>query len=104
MGRSHGRYESNGRTLGSTTRWPLAVESSLRSPAERYLRISSYHSPTLPVPHEERNVVAGARSPGFIRNRNRNLHHAFFGPGTTAEPFCRLEKLGDRPIFTCLQT
>ena len=32
------------------------------------------------------------------------LHHAFFGPGTTVEPFCRLEKLGDRPIFTCLQT
>ena len=32
------------------------------------------------------------------------LDHAFFGPGTTAEPFCRLEKLGGRPIFTCLQT
>ena len=32
------------------------------------------------------------------------LDHAFFGPGTTVEPFCRLEKLGDRPIFTCLQT
>ena len=28
---------------------------------------------TLPVPPEERNVVAGARSPGFIRNRNRNF-------------------------------
>jgi hypothetical protein len=51
MGRSHGRYESNGRTLGSTTRWPLAVESSLRSPAERYLRISSYHSPTIADPY-----------------------------------------------------
>ena len=32
------------------------------------------------------------------------LDDAFFGPGTTVEPFCRLEKLGDRPIFTCLQT
>ena len=34
----------------------------------------------------------------------RSLYHAFFGPGTTVEPFCRLEKLGDRSIFTCLQT
>ena len=36
--------------------------------------------------------------------RFEELNHAFFGPGTTVEPFCRLEKLGDRPIFTCLQT
>ena len=52
--RDHGeiaRPLRNGRTLGSTTRWPLAVESSLRSPAERYLRISSYHSPTIADPY-----------------------------------------------------
>jgi len=47
---------------------------------------------------------ASVASHGIYMKRAARLNHAFFGPGTTAEPFCRLEKLGDRPIFVCLQT
>ena len=64
--------------------------------------------------HVERRAMRGAPArfqgvalPECVRRgpqRQLGVDHAFFGPGTTVEPFCRLEKLGDRPIFTCLQT
>ena len=36
-------------------------------------------TPTLPVPREERSVVAAARSPGFIRNRTDTVLGSQFG-------------------------
>ena len=53
---------------------------------------------------ERRVLCAAGRRGGGVGAHARRINDAFFGPGTTVEPFCRLEKLGDRPIFTCLQT
>ena len=64
-------------------------------------------TPTLPVPREERSVVAAARSPGFIRNRTdtvvylvHSLETRFNLPGlepTAGAIICELHILCELP-------